>query len=86
EEALQAIVHPVSPIVVVMGASAGKSALFKLLASKSRDGDGSAGHLALADLADRCQRTGILYLEWDAAQLADGAQIMCDVRSLLVAK
>ncbi|KAK5189257.1 hypothetical protein LTR47_011255 [Exophiala xenobiotica] len=48
EEALQAIVHRVSPIVVVMGTSAGKSALFMLPASMSHrhDGGGGAGHFA----------------------------------------
>lgn len=79
EEALQAIVHRVSPIVVVMGTSAGKSALFMLPTSISPHGMTVVVVPVISlrqDLADRCQRAGIRCVEWNAAQPADGAQIV----------
>ncbi|KAK4934260.1 hypothetical protein LTR10_024413 [Elasticomyces elasticus] len=83
EEALQAIVHRVSPIVVVMCTSAGKSALFMLPASMSPHGMTVVVVPVISlqqDLADRCQRAGIRCVEWNAAQPADGAQIVCNAR------
>ncbi|KAK4954095.1 hypothetical protein LTR28_006312 [Elasticomyces elasticus] len=79
EEALQAIVHRVSPIVVVMGTSAGKSALFMLPARTSPHGMTVVVVPVVSlrqDLSDRCQRAGIRCVEWDAARPADGAQIV----------
>lgn len=79
EEALQAIVHRVTPIVVVMGTSAGKSALFMLPAAMSPRGLTIVVVPVISlrqDLAQRCTNAGIQCVEWQARRPADGAQIV----------
>jgi superfamily II DNA helicase RecQ len=79
EEALQAIVHRATPVVLVTGTSVGKSAVFMLPAVMSPHGLTIVVVPVISlrqDLAQRCTKAGIQCVEWHARQPADGAQIV----------
>ncbi|KAI0993236.1 hypothetical protein K3495_g14948 [Podosphaera aphanis] len=76
---LNAIKQRQSPIVTIIGTGGGKSLLFMLPASCSRDGVTIVIVPLIAlrsDLKDRCDKAGISCVEWDSKRPADWSNIV----------